>query len=393
MFGLPLKVREAKPDQKVELQGQLARFPRRLRKRVRKAALEHNYLADLAFTFPMALFAIAAKSRGAEATRRARALVFDGAPLRALAHELELALWLRRLPPEALVEHVPRLPNDARFTRRIVNLMPDETEHVGRWLRVTDIAVHAHSEEFALWIGNALRGAAMPPSPQGVALLAAFAWHSARPASEAGSWVKTPWRPKIGLAAAVRDADNWLDRLQFACQVPAPLVAALPPRDNTVGAYCFHHLAWGRDLIREGEAMENCLETYASDLRSGNQVWSIRCGPQSVADLEIEFLDGQRGMPRLVQLYGKENEPAPDAVWRASYRWLARWKLSAAPVVVKEQPARIDPARWARLWQPYWQAKGIGRVFPEDAAKLDEQWLANQSPYLWELNRLQRSGS
>ena len=107
MFGLPLQLREALPDDK--LQGQLARFPRRLRKRVRKAAFEHGYLADLAYTFPMALFAIAAKSRGRDATQRARALVLDGAPLRAVAHELELAVWLRKLPPEALIEHLPRL--------------------------------------------------------------------------------------------------------------------------------------------------------------------------------------------------------------------------------------------------------------------------------------------
>lgn len=391
MFGLPLKAREALLDDK--LQGQLARFPRRLRKRVRKAALEHGYLADLAFTFPMALFAIAAKSRGRGATERARALVLDGAPLRAVAHELDLALWLRKLPPEAVIEHVPKLPMDPHFNRRIANWIPDDPKRVGIWLYVMDVAVAAHSETFALWVGAAIHGRGVPSSPTGIGLLAAYAWHSARPTTEAGQWIKTPWRPNMGLMDAVSEADGWVTRLQFASQRPAPLVAALPPRDNAVGVYHFHRLEWGADIVREGEVMDNCLETYASDLSAGSQVWSVRCGETRVANLEVSFQDGAHGMPRLVQLYAPSNEPAPDAVWRAAYRWLARWKLSLTPVAVKAHSATIDPACWSRLWQPYWQAKGEGRVFPSAPEKLPEHWLSDQSSHLWALNRLQKQNS
>lgn len=386
MFGLPLQVREALPDNK--LQGQLARFPRRLRKRVRKAALEHGYLADLAFTFPMALFAIAAKTRGRDVTRRARALVLDGAPLRALAHELDLALWLRKLPPEALIETIPRLPDSACFTRRIVNVMPTDPKCMGRWLHVIDVAAHAHSEDFALWVAGMLHGRNLPKKPDGVGLLAAYAWHSARPASEAGQWIKTPWRSDMGLTDAVSAADAWLNRLQYASQKPAPLVAARPPRDNTVGKYHFHRLAWGADIICEGEEMDNCLETYASDLGSGSQVWSIRERGRRIADLEVSFQDGARGMPHLEQLYAPSNDPAPDAIWHASYRWLARWKLSTTPVVVKPHAASIDPHCWSALWRPYWQAKGGANVFPKDVTKLGEHWLSNQSSNLWEVSNL-----
>lgn len=388
MFGLPLQMREALPDSK--LQGQLARFPRRLRKRVRMAAFEHGYLADLAFTFPMALFAIAANSRGRDVTERARALVLDGARLRAVSHELDLALWLRKLPPEALIEHVPRVPGDIGFTRHVVNFMPKDPKRMGVWLYLIEVAIQSHSEAFALWIGAALNGRATPSTPDGVGLLAAYAWHSARPSSEAGQWIKTPWRADMGLSDAVSAADSWLSRLQFASQKPAPLVAALPPRDNSVGQYHFHRLAWGSDIIREAEKMKNCLETYASDLNDGSQVWSIRSGEQSVADLEISFEDGGRGMPHLVQLYAPNNDPAPDAVWRAAYRWLGRWKLTAKPVAVQSQPSTIDQECWEQLWQPYWQHKADANVFPKDASNLGEYWLSNQSSHLWELSRLNK---
>jgi len=388
MFGLPLKVREALPDDK--LQGQLARFPRRLRKRVRRAALEHGYLADLAFTFPMALFAIAAKSRGRDATSRARALVLNGAPLRGIAHELDLALWMRKLPPEALIEHVPRLPDEAGFTRRIVNGMPREPKRIGPWLHLINVAVDAHSMEFAVWLTTALQGRQVPSKPEGVAVLAAYAWHSARPASKAGKWIKTPWRSDMGLADAVSAADSWLNRLQFASQKPAPLVAARPPRDNSVGEYHFHRLAWGADIIREAEEMKNCLETYASDLSSGSQVWSIRNGDRRVADLELSFQDDAYGMPRLVQLYARGNDPAPDSVWRAAYRWLARWKLKAVKVKVSQRAASIDPECWSDLWQPYWQAKGEASVFGKDSTALGDYYLSNLSSNLWELSRLDK---
>jgi len=388
MFGLPLTLREVLPDDK--LQGQLARFPRRLRKRVRKAALEHGFLADLAFTFPMALFAIAANSRGREATQRAQALVLDGAPLRAVAHELELAAWLRKLPPESLIEHVPRLPVDACFTRRIVNACPKDAKRVGQWLRLIDVSVHAHSDDFALWVADLLRGRTMPTTVEGVGVLAAYAWYSARPASEAGQWIKTPWRADMGLSDAGSAADAWLNRLQYASQKPAPLVAARPPRQNNVGKYHFHRLVWGRDIIHEGEEMDNCLETYASDLSSGRQVWSVREQGRRIANLEVSFEDGAQGMPHLVQLFAAKNEPAPDVVWRAAYQWLARWKLSPIPVEVKADTGSIDPECWSTLWQPYWQAKSAANVFPRDASVLGEYWLSNLSSTLWEVSRLNK---
>lgn len=387
MLRFPQQVRKAwSPENR--LKSQLARFPRRLRKRVRNAALRHDYLADLAFAFPMALFAIAAKSRGRDATERAHALVCAGAPLRAIADALDLAFWLRKLPPEALVEHVPSLPMQPEFSRQIVNALPSDPKCIGHWLRAVDVAAKADSEAFALWTGRALQTLRAPSETAGVQLLGAYAWHSKRGALEAGRWVKTPWHASQSLSDAVGASDRWLTRLQFIAHRPAPLVNALPPRDNTVGAFHFQRLGWGVDFIHEGDAMDNCLETYVSDLSSGNQVWSIRVGETRVADIEIEFLNGGRGMPRLVQLLAKNNDPAPDAVWRAAYRWLGRWKLQAQPIAVEQHQAVIDDGAWHRLWQPYWDAKGEEAVFPRNTQPLGTHWLSNQSSHLWALNRL-----
>lgn len=392
MFALPQQVRKVWPGED-RLQRQMARFPRPLRKRVRKAASQHAYLADLAFSFPMALFAIASNARGHEATTRAIALVSSGARLNAVADALALPAWLRKVPPEALIEHVPHLPDDATFTRVLVNLMPRDQKLVGPWLQAVDVAANAHSRDLALWTGKNLQKGGAPKRANGVAILAVYAWYSGRPALEARKWITKPWRDNLPLADAISAADSWLTRLQFVCHLPPALVAARPPRQNSAGPYHFHRLSWGDDIIREGEVMDNCLETYAGDLRFGNQVWSIRKGGLSLADVEIAFQDGARGMPRLVELLAKGNDPAPDDVWRATYRWLSRWRLAPTAVAVKEQPVRIDAIAWQRLWQPYWDAKPDSRAIPRVASEIGEHWFANQSGYLWELNRIAKNGN
>jgi len=405
MHILPQTLREAKSDDK--LLCQISRYPRPLRKRVRKVAMAHGYLADLAFTYPMALFAIAANARGSDVSRRARSLVLSGAPLRAIAHELHLALWLRRLPPEVLVERVPHLPTDQEFTRRIVNFLPTDSKSIGKWLAIVDVAAKAHSRAFALWAARNLHGFECPQTTDGIAVVAVYAWYSARPDSEAGRWINKPWLLNMSLREAVSATSDWLIRLRFAFQRPAVVIAARPPRDNAVGVYHFHRLDWGASLILEGQKMRNCLDTYAGDLLCGNQVWSVRRGLDSVANLEIEFLDGSFAMPRLVQLLGVQNDPAGDEVWRAAYRWLARWQLCSVPVVVKEQACVIDPVLWQQLWQPYWQAqdkvedkaekeaegrgklKGVG--FPMRVTPTEDVWLSQPLRSVWHLARLNKA--
>lgn len=369
---------------------QLARYPRRLRKRVRKAALSHPYMADLAFAYPMALFAIASNALGSEVTRRARACVEAGQPLRLVSAQLELAFWLRKLPPEALVEPVPRALSSDALMRHLINFMPREARHAGRWLAAIDVACELHSSVFAIWLAKRLRGLQPPAQTGSVALLSAFAWHCARDDSPASRWIGKPWKPDMNFSDAATAGNSWLTRLEFACMAPPPVVPARPPRDNAVGPYRFTRLDWGVELLREGEAMNNCLETYAYDLRNGTQVWSIRDGDTRIADLEVSFRDGGRGVPELVQLMAKSNTPAPDAVWRAAYRWLARWKLTPTPVSVKEHASDVHPARWADLWWPFWQAKGAGRVFPIDASAIGPHWLSTQASSLWELTRLEK---
>src|SRR5262245_57488027 len=85
---------------------------------VRALAGRHSRLADLAVSFPALLFALAVPRVGFD-PRPAVARVIAGASLADVAGEARVPLWLRKLPPEALVRPLPLLPDGALFRKRI----------------------------------------------------------------------------------------------------------------------------------------------------------------------------------------------------------------------------------------------------------------------------------
>ncbi|WP_246504391.1 hypothetical protein [Bradyrhizobium agreste] len=97
------------------LERRLRRYHPRFQDAVRALAARHPRLADLAASFPALLFALAVP-RARLDPARAIACVVDGASLAQAATPADLPLWLRKLPPEAFVRPVPRLPDGELFS-------------------------------------------------------------------------------------------------------------------------------------------------------------------------------------------------------------------------------------------------------------------------------------
>ncbi|WP_229186726.1 hypothetical protein [Bradyrhizobium oropedii] len=85
--------------------------------------MRHTRAADLAVSFPALLFALAVPRVGV-ASASALACVIDGRSLAGAAAAAGVALWLRKLPPEAFTSPITRLPDDELLRRQIANHLP-----------------------------------------------------------------------------------------------------------------------------------------------------------------------------------------------------------------------------------------------------------------------------
>src|SRR6185436_7217767 len=90
---------------------------------VRRLALRHSRLADLAVSFPALLGALAVPREGFK-PEPVIARIVSGAPLAELARAADVALWLRKLAPPLLPRAIPKLPDSHDFRRQILNHLP-----------------------------------------------------------------------------------------------------------------------------------------------------------------------------------------------------------------------------------------------------------------------------
>lgn len=341
----------------------LARFPRRRRKVLTALALAEPRLADLAVSFPAALFAIG--TGPAVRVVEARHRVVAGAPLQQVAACLGLPLWLRRLPPEACTADVFRpLPDTADCVGRIVNLLPPAAAEVPDWLSAVSTGYRFMDAGFALWIAREARRYEASIRPDSVSILAAWAWYGAADRGAASAMITTQWSPALSLATAARAARDWIHALEFLIYEPPAALPVQPPADCAVGPYTFHEIGWGRPLAEEGTRLKNCLASFAHEYTGGSRVWSIRLAGQTVAALELEFEGTKRGMPRLGQLYAANNATAPDAVWAAAYQWLSRWRILDNETRFEAGRSRFRPGAWIEIWRPYRLAKSFAYAIP-----------------------------
>lgn len=289
-------------------------------------------------------------------------MIAKGAPLAAAARCMGLPLWLRRIPPEAFAERMPRLPQSAGFATAVANHLP-QADAAQRWLENVVAANGMADETFAVWIARQPALAAPDLSPCDFAGVALWAWFSARPALPAAQLIGKPFETHLELKEAVARARDWLDRLEFPI-FDAPYATHWPDY-SCIDGFEFVPLASAADVLEESRALQNCLGTYASCLASGEQqIWSIRHNGVRVAGIELSITGASQGMPEIYQVRGPRNAHVSDAVLRACYRWLLSWPEIGTDLAYRFRRGVPDETWYRHLMKPYWLDRGLQRWLP-----------------------------
>jgi hypothetical protein len=309
-------------------------------------------MEELAETFPALLFALATGYSDARRRDTAHLLIRGGAPLRDIADLLGLPWWLRRLPPESFVEPLDFLPDGTAFALRIVNLVPSDPAEASAWLSRTLFAYHAVGEAYALWIARQRRFPGGVIGDISESLLAAWAWHSLHPRTPGQSVVRTPWSDAISLRRALEEAKSWSQRIDLAVALGAGIEDTWFPA-GAFGPFEFVPLSRLEDFLSEALAMNNCLDQFADQVRTGRtRVFSIRKGGRIVADVEIGAHDDDCAVPRIVQLRGPRNRRAGPEIWQATLSWLAGQAFRPLPRIGEAADRTRRQQLIRAIWRP-----------------------------------------
>ena len=329
----------------------LQSFNSEFRRPIRELARRSSNLADLAATFPGLLFALATGYGSLDAREAALAGVAQGAGLKDVAEILGLPWWLRRLPPQAFTERLAKLPADADFSTRVVNVLPSVPTLAAPWLERVLQAYRCCHADFALWVAKHDRLHSPLAPDTTLPYLAAWVWHSGRPDTIGGRIVRRRWSPSMSPRRAIEEMAAWRKRIALALSLSAGH-GELWLENGAAQDYDFVALRTIDEFIAESEAMDNCLDGFADKIETGSSfVFSVRLSGKRVADVEIGAhpLDAQ--LPTIVQLRGPRNRKANPQIWRAAYAWIGSQPLRHPPL---GKPDQADRRRaWRGFWKPY----------------------------------------
>jgi hypothetical protein len=328
---------------------------------VRALASRHSRIADLALSFPTLLFALAAPRHGFDpAWPIARTIA--GARLAEVAAAADVPMWLRRLPPEALVRPIGRLPDSKPFRLQIANHLPPR-KLAPIWLGAVADAAELADDAFAIWIAREMVRDMRSVKLKRLRLVGLWAWFSGQPGTFAGSLMRKCWTPDIQFEAALAAADDWHDTILLYVNLGREPITDLWLRPAHVCGYDFRPLVSVSEIADEALAMSNCVRRYGEDVaHNRSRLWSVRKDGQRAATLDVALCAGGP-LPGVVQLKGAANSKAPFEVWWAARQWLNLHDLSRFDPKLKAWgSANPDRATWLALWRPYWLAK---RRFPE----------------------------
>lgn len=352
------------------IEGLIGRFYGPRRPTVRRLADQSPRLADLAVTFPAALYTLANRNTPLKRREKALYLIEAGAQLRDVAAALGLPLWLRRLPPEAFAGTIERVPTSDIFARRISNHLPEPMENSAFWLKTVIFGATAADEAFALWLAQ--QSVFLEPGdPEHLfGLLAAYAAVSHGPPSRARSLIIVPWRPEMAIDTAVCAAKSWINRIRLVLQLGGGVLDDPWLAPGEARGYDFVPLLDDASILAESQAMQNCADQYADRLaRDKCRLFSIRRRGARIATLEIGPHPREAGVLAISQLKARHNLPATADVWQAAHTWLgAQCELKRATI----GPAPVRPlnaALWADLLASYRAQKGGAPWLPETANK------------------------
>lgn len=332
---------------------QLNLFPQTHRQRVSALAHQDARLADLAISFPALLFALAVPRAGfdpADVILR----VCAGEALKPLCKAAALPAWLRSVPPQAFAQPLPALPDGDLFRMQIANHIPSGRKVLPYWLSaVAEAAISVH-EPFALWIAREIyhesKRAAL------TRLLCLWAWYSSQPDTRPFALMRRRWSADMGYRAAMDEVCDWQQRLELEIALGDEEISDVWLTPGSFGEYEFVPLRNVDDLASEGRIMGNCVMTYGYGLGAGQyRLWSLRKDGVRIATVQVGHY-GSDPHPQVIQLAGPRNEPCSREIW-----WAVRtWVHGHGPDVVIQAVEVVDQTRprWARLWKPFWHAKG-----------------------------------
>jgi hypothetical protein len=350
--------RSSEPSRADAIERRLVRFHPRYAHAVRSLAARHSSLADLALAFPALLFALAAPRRGG-AAERAIAATLVGRPLKDVAKEMMLPMWLRRLPPEAFERPIEPLPTGAPFARRIANHLPRSPKRAAAWLRAVEHSARWGGEDVAVWVAREFARDPSSTAPKILRLVCLWAWMSTRTGLLASALSQRRWSPDMRFASAADAARVWIEDVRTACVLGTQGLADGWLEPAEIDGLRFVPLLKAQELIEEARAMRNCVRTYRQRLQTDRvRLWSLRRGEERVATIEIG--GDYRGVDayltvRQVRTRGNGNL-APEAQ-RAVLDWLRSQPLRDTPEPL-EGRAPVDRNVWISLWRPYWIAQG-----------------------------------
>ena len=324
---------------------------------MRTLAARHPRLADLAASFPALLFALAVP-QGRRDPARAITCVVDGCSLAEAAAAAGVPLWLRKLPPEAFVRAIPRLPDGELFRRQIANHLPHSPGLAPTWLQlVADAAALAH-EPLAAWIARELVREPQRVRTARLRLICLWAWFSSEPATLGHDLIEKPWTPDMRIDAARSAAEDWRTVIALHANLGRQPIADMWLRPGRMAGYEFVPLDSIAAITDEAKAMRNCLKTYGQNLmHNRSRVWSVRKDGDRVATLRIarRYRDP---LPNIVELKGPGNVEASNELWWAARQWLHRHDLSQVDTGERRWGTMpLDRESWMLAWRPYWLAK------------------------------------
>ncbi len=357
MTSHPLLTPRREPVRSSLCERRLRRYASRFQSRVTALAQRHPHLADLALSFPALLFALAVPRKQVD-PEPAIARVIAGRSLAEAAAAAGLPMWLRKLPPEAFVCPIPRLPDGDLFRRQIGNHLPRSPKLMPIWLQlVSEMATIAH-EAAAVWIAREYVRAPKIVNRDRVHLLALWIWFSGQPGRLAHDLIERPWTPDMRLDAAITAASNWRGRISLHLNLGQLPISDMWLDPGRIGDYEFRPLDKIPDLVDEAAAMRNCVRTYGADIvHNRSRLWSVRHRGERVATLEVGR-HWRDPLLNIVQLKGAGNAAASHDLWWIARRWLHLHDLSQIePARMKWGQAPLDLVTWRALWRPYWLAK------------------------------------
>src|SRR5690606_22164428 len=321
------------------------------RRRVDEIASRSPCFEELAETFPGLLFALATRYGTVESRRAAVAHLVAGSRLRDAANALGLPWWMRKLPPQAFSKRLETLPDDPKFSARIVNLLPTLPTISSKWLERVVQAYRICGPDFALWVARHDRFHTPLITDPALPYVAAWAWFAGHPETLGAQLLRRPWTSTMSPRRAFDEVTAWRKRVRLALTLSALGREPWLSEGSALG-YDFVELRTVEDFITESDTMDNCLDSFSEKLEAGvSYVFSIRRNGSPVADIEIGVHPVEPSLPSIVQLRGPKNKRAHPEIWRAAYSWLGGQELRPVPPQVASSAARRRA--WRALWKPY----------------------------------------